>query len=75
MGLLSVFMKAFNRNEDMEYHVGKRIFDRETYEKLIKVRKEENQIEDNGFFLCTVSERWKTSYRGEYMNYIEKWES
>ncbi len=35
------FKKAFNRGDDTEFHIGKKIFHKEQYEKLVKLRKED----------------------------------
>ncbi len=45
-GLYS-FKKAFYRGEPKGYHIGKKIFDAEAYDKLVSLR---NDLEESGFF-------------------------
>ncbi len=40
------FKKAFNRAEDAEFHIGKKIFDNETYDKLVCLRRKKDKLYD-----------------------------
>lgn len=45
------FKKAFNRNEDTYFCIGKKVFNREIYEKLTDIRRTESGFNNNaGFF-------------------------
>ncbi len=45
------FKKAFNRGEDTEFHIGKKIFDAELYQKLMDIRKKSSNFNsDTKFF-------------------------
>lgn len=57
------FKKAFNRGEDLEFHIGKRIFNKKKYKELCEMREillEENTLYD-GYF---------PKYRGRLEKYI-----
>ena len=41
------FKKAFNRNDDLEFYIGKRIFMPEVYDELIKIRQNEESFDCN----------------------------
>lgn len=59
------FKKAFNRGADMEFHIGKKFFNKGKYEELCKIRNvkiEESSLYD-GYF---------PKYRGDYPNSIKK---
>lgn len=40
------FKKAFNRTDDSQFHIGKKIFDEEAYAKLVSLRKEKDESFD-----------------------------
>ncbi|MBQ9756841.1 MAG: GNAT family N-acetyltransferase [Clostridia bacterium] len=44
------FKKAFNRNEDSAFCIGRKIFDNDTYQKLVDFRSEENSFDNNSSF-------------------------
>lgn len=45
------FKKAFNRNEDLTFCIGKKIFDNDIYQKLVDFRNEEDSFDnDSAFF-------------------------
>ena len=49
-GLLN-FKKAFNKNSDTDFSIGRKIFDRERYDELVDIRKhDENYYEGTKFF-------------------------
>lgn len=37
---LYVFKKNFNRNEDLDFYIGRQIFDQDTYDKLMQMRRD-----------------------------------
>lgn len=44
------FKKAFNRGDDVEFCIGKKIFDEETYQKLMDFRMKENEFEKDSHY-------------------------
>lgn len=48
---LYAFKKSFHRGDDAEFHIAKKIFDEETYKKLINIRMQEKEFhQDTNFF-------------------------
>ena len=44
------FKKEFNKNSETHFSIGKKIFDKETYDKLIEIRKREIGFDDKDTF-------------------------
>lgn len=47
------FKKAFNRNSDNDFYIGKKIFDKEKYNKLVEIRMREENFDKNTPFFPT----------------------
>ncbi len=44
------FKKAFNRNENTQFWIGKKIFNLDIYKELVEIRKQENDFDENTRF-------------------------
>jgi len=44
------FKKGFNKNSNTYFCIGKKIFDREKYDELIKIRKQDQSFDENNLF-------------------------
>lgn len=47
---LYIFKKTFNKGQDTEFYIGKKIFDEEVYKKLVNIRKQSGNYDENTSF-------------------------